>query len=90
MYVSDYFNDNFGILLAFVFLAGFIGDILIHIGTGIKFPFGKPWFAQGLIPYYKSMVIKNNKFSGWVLSGLAGGVACIISLFFVELFLYAN
>jgi len=87
---SDHFSEKFGILVGFVLLAGFIGDVLIHIGTHIKFPFKKQWFAQGLIPYYTSMEIRGNNISGWILSGLAGGIACVIALIFGELFAYAN
>jgi hypothetical protein len=88
--LENSFDNRFGILVAFVMLAGFIGDILIHLAAmHLKFPFNKRWFAQGLIPYFKSMEIKKSKISGYFLSGLAGGIACVIGLIIGQLFLYA-
>lgn len=88
----DYFNERFGFLVLFVFIVGFLGDVFIHLGTYLKFPFKKPWFAQGLIPYYKSMEIGKNKLSkamsGYVLSGIAGGIACVIGVVIGQLLLY--
>lgn len=90
--MSTYFDDNFGLLVLFVFIVGFIGDVIIHIGTYVKFPFKKPWFAQGLIPYYRSMEIGKNKLykkiTGYILSGIAGGIACVIAVVFAQLILY--
>jgi hypothetical protein len=92
--INDYFNEQFGLLVLFVLISGIIGDIFIHAGTYLKFPFIKPWFAQGLIPYYKSMELGKHKYlrfiSSLLLSGFAGGIACIIALIFGQLFLYAK
>ncbi len=89
MNINDYFNERFGFLVLFVFIVGFLGDFLIHIGTHLKFPFKKPWFAQGLIPYYKSMKIgKSKTMNSWILSGIAGGIACVISVVFGQLLFY--
>lgn len=91
--MDTYFNERFVFLVLFVFIVGVLGDILIHIGTHLKFPFGRPWFAQGLIPYYKSMEIGKNKLSkvmsSYILSGIAGGIACVIAVVFGQLLLYA-
>ncbi len=87
--INNYFDEKFGYLVLFVFISGIIGDMLIHLGTKIKFPFDKPWFAQGLKPYYKSMEINKSIFSSWILSGIAGGIACVIGLVFGQLLLYA-
>lgn len=84
-------DERFGLLVLFVFIVGFIGDVLIHIGTYVRFPFKKPWFAQGLIPYYRSMEFGKNKLmkkiSGYVLSGIAGGLACVVAVVFAKLIL---
>ena len=89
--MNDYFNEKFGILVVFVLLAGFIGDVAIHIAAMyLRFPCGKLWFAQGLIPYFKSMEFGNGKLFGYFSSGLAGGIACVIGLVFGQLFLYAH
>ncbi len=74
-----YFDDRFGFLVLFVFISGFMGDIIIHIGTKIKFPFKKQWFAQGLVPYYKA--------NGFLISGILGGLACVVALVFGQLIL---
>ncbi len=91
--LDDYFNNRFGMLVLFVLLAGIIGDILIHFGTYIKFPCNKPWFAQGLKPYYKSVEFGKTPYmrfaSSLIISGLFGGIACIIGLIIGQLLLYA-
>lgn len=79
--MNNYFNEKFGILVGFVLLAGFIGDVIIHIMVDKT-----KWFAQGLKPYYKSMgkrIVVN-----YFISGLAGGIACIIALLLGQLFYY--
>lgn len=91
--INNYFDNKFGFLVLFVLIVGIIGDILIHFGTYISFPFKKPWFAQGLVPYYKSLELGQNKYvrllSSLLLSGLLGGIACVIGLVFGQLLLYA-
>jgi hypothetical protein len=88
--VSNNFNDRFGILLAFVLIGGFIGDILIHLAAvHLKFPYGKPWFAQGLKPYFESLEYRKSKLIGYFLSGLLGGLACVVALIIGQLFLLA-
>ncbi len=92
MSINNYFDDKFGYLILFVMCAGIIGDIIIHFGTYISFPFKKPWFAQGLVPYYKSLEFGTNKYlrfmSSLMISGLLGGIACVIGLIFGQIFLY--
>lgn len=92
--IDNYFNNTFGMLVLFVFVAGIVGDIVIHMGTKIRFPNKKPWFAQGLRPYYKSLEYGKGKliksFNSWLISGIFGGIACIVALVFGQLFMYVN
>jgi hypothetical protein len=77
--MSDYFNESFGFLILFIFIVGFVSDLLINAGTRIKFPYRSPWFAQGLVPYYKSV--------GWFIGAILGGIACVVALVFAQLLL---
>jgi hypothetical protein len=77
--MNEYFNKCFGFLVLFVFVTGFISDLLINAGTRMKFPFGSPWFAQGLIPYYKSV--------GWIVGAILGGIACVFAAVIAQLLL---
>lgn len=76
---DDYFNKRFGYLVLFVFIIGVLGDLLIHAGTHLKFPFKNPWFAQGLVQYYKA--------NGWILGAILGGLACVVAVVFGMLLL---
>lgn len=77
--INEYFNEKFGFLVLFVFIVGVLGDLAIHAGTHLKFPFNKNWFAQGLVPYYKA--------NGWILGAILGGLACVFALVFGQLLL---
>ena len=79
--IDNYFNESFGFLVLFVFIAGFAGDSLIHAGTNGQIPFiGQ--FAQSLVPYYRT--------NGFIKSGIFGGLACVIALIFGQLLLFAK
>jgi hypothetical protein len=82
MKTDEHFNESFGYLVLFVFIIGVLGDLIIHVGTGIKFPMKKPWFAQGLVPYYDA--------NGWILGAIFGGLACVIAVVFGQLLLWAK
>lgn len=80
--INNYFNEQFGYLILFVFISGIIGDLIIHVGTTLKSPFNSKWFAQSLVPYYKT--------NGWVMGAFYGGIACVISVVFGQLLLYVK
>lgn len=73
--------DNFnGLRYLFVFIIGFLGDVVVHILAHKKI------WAVGLLPYYKTL---NYKFPGstWLIGGFLGGIACLIALLGADIIL---
>jgi hypothetical protein len=66
-----------GFQYLFVFIVGFVGDLIIHLLASKKI------LAMSLLPYYKSLSISTpfpKWFNIWIFGGILGGIACIIAL----------
>jgi len=92
--IDNYFDEQFGFLILFTFIAGFIGDSLIHLGTIPKYLNGNAIIFNGLVPYYKSLEIGSKYYSkflsSWILSGIFGGLACVVGVLLGQLLLYSK
>jgi hypothetical protein len=98
---QDFDSGTIGWEVLFIFISGMIGDMGVHLlcdttkNTSIE-------FAQGLSKYYESLGDKllvfnttnwsniNKSISGWVQGAIWGGIACVIALLMMKLFLFAK
>lgn len=98
---QEFDSGSIGWEILFIFIAGAIGDMSIHLLADIT-KNTQIAFAQGLLEYYKSLGDKllvfntsnwNPKFksaSGWIQGAIWGGIACAIALLIAKLFLFAK
>jgi len=64
----------------FVFIVGFIGDVIVHYLAKNKI------LGASLMPYYKSL--SKNYYLTIFYGGILGGIACLIALLGSDLILY--
>lgn len=98
--VSEEFKDpnNIGFQILFLFIAGSIGDIFIHIAAELTKQNKTFKFANSLLPYYKSLEYssrhvplaqpKQKFITSTVLGAIWGGIACVVALLIAKLFMY--
>ncbi len=87
-----YSNDKIMYEILFIFVAGCVGDMIIHVlqkmTKNTRFP-----FAQSLEPYYKSLEIGTTKLykvlSSYIIGAFWGGIACVFALLLMKLFIFA-
>jgi hypothetical protein len=82
---NDFKSSKLGYEILFIFIAGIIWDILTHIVVN------NTKFVQGLAPYYKSLesIQRFPKISSYFNGAIYGGLACVVALFTMKLFMYA-
>jgi hypothetical protein len=89
---EDFKGTKIGFEILFIFIAGFIGDIIIHMLVDATKKFKVYRVASGLSPYYKSIEYGSSAFtrniSGYFNGAVYGGFACVIALLILKLFLF--
>ena len=86
---GDFDTGRVGFLVLYTFIAGGLGDILIHFLLNYF-----KSFPQGLKTYYDKLEYGKSKISriltSYIFSAVLGGIACVIGLLLGLLFLYAQ
>ncbi len=89
---EDFKGTKIGFEILFIFIAGCIGDIILHLLIDATKNFKKYRIAESLIPYYKSLEYGSTnfikKFSSYFSGAVYGGFACVIGLLLMKLFLF--
>ncbi len=89
---SDFKGTKIGFEILFIFIAGFSGDIILHLLVDATKNFKSYKIAEGLIPYYKSLEYGSSNFvkifSSYFSGAVYGGFACVIALLLLKLFLF--
>ena len=89
---ADFKGTKIGFEILFIFIAGCSGDIILHLLVDATKKFKSYKIAEGLIPYYKSLECGTSnfvkKFCSYFSGAVYGGVACVIALLLLKLFLF--
>jgi hypothetical protein len=84
--------DESRYLFLFIFIAGMLGDIVIHKSAEFD-SIGLPGLGKSLLPYYSSFRRSWPKhmhypiFKTYFYGALFGGIACMIGLLFAFIFI---